>query len=195
MFAGTGLGGGYVLDGELVQGVGGNCGEIGHTCVDLRRKKAQLCGCGKRGCLETFGSKSGLLGYLRLQCPAPGPATASLDVLAPSWRTEMVGSKQLKKAARMDAVVDKAIKRAADALGAAAANVLTTTGCEAVIVGGGMVEELAGMWPRIIEAVHEHSFAGAALAPLVRKTVLGDLAVAVGAAAYCSRQHLARAAK
>jgi glucokinase len=191
VFAGTGLGAGYVLDGELVRGAGGCCGEIGHTCIDLRRKKAQLCGCGRRGCLETFASKSGLLGWLRERHPAPGPDTAALDRLAPEWRSAMVGSKQLRKAAKSDEVVERALRRAAEALGAAAANVLTTTGCEAVVLGGGLVEELPALWPRVLEAVEEHSFAGTTLAPLVRRTVLGDLAVAVGAAAYCRRRHLA----
>lgn len=67
---------------------------------------------------------------------------------------------------------------------------LTTTGCEAVVVGGGLVEEFKSLWPRVLEAVREHSFAGDALALLVHRTVLGDLAVAVGAAAYCRRRHL-----
>ena len=189
--------------------------------MDLRPKKAQLCGCGRRGCLETFASKSGLLGFLRARHPQPGPATAALDRLAPDWRAAMVGSKALKQAAKTDAAVDKAgcpspffslfssllfslpppltalqaLERAARALGAAAANVLTTTGCEAVVLGGGLVEEMGrSLWPRVMAAVHEHSFAGDALAPLVRRTALGDLAVAVGAAAYCRRKHQAEQA-
>jgi glucokinase len=63
-FVGTGFGGGYVTGGQLVN-KGGVAGEIGHTCIDLRAKKAQLCGCGRRGCVETFASKSGLLVWLR----------------------------------------------------------------------------------------------------------------------------------
>jgi len=56
LFVGTGLGGGYILNGELVSGPGHHAGEVGHTCIDLR-KKAQLCGCGKTGCVETYSSK------------------------------------------------------------------------------------------------------------------------------------------
>ena len=57
VFVGTGLGGGYIVNGELVQGPHHHCGEVGHTVIDLRKNKAQLCGCGKRGCAETVASK------------------------------------------------------------------------------------------------------------------------------------------
>ena len=50
VFAGSGLGAGFVVDGELVTGAAGCCGEIGHTCMDLRGKKAQLCGACVIGC-------------------------------------------------------------------------------------------------------------------------------------------------
>ena len=50
---GTGVGGGVVLDGEVVTGAGGLAGEVGHICVE---PDGLLCGCGKRGCLETLAS-------------------------------------------------------------------------------------------------------------------------------------------
>ena len=50
---GTGVGGGVVLGGELQTGEGGLAGEIGHICVT---PGGLLCGCGKRGCLETLAS-------------------------------------------------------------------------------------------------------------------------------------------
>jgi len=48
---GTGVGGGLILDGKLYRGCGFAAGEIGHIPVD---EKGPLCGCGQRGCLETF---------------------------------------------------------------------------------------------------------------------------------------------
>lgn len=52
---GTGVGGGFVLDGELFAGPGGMAGEIGHVVVDPR---GPVCGCGAQGCLETLASAS-----------------------------------------------------------------------------------------------------------------------------------------
>lgn len=55
---GTGLGSGIVVDGRLVYGHDGFAGEIGHIIV---RPNGRLCGCGRRGCLETYASVSGIV--------------------------------------------------------------------------------------------------------------------------------------
>ncbi|MFH2144188.1 MAG: ROK family protein [Bacteroidota bacterium] len=54
---GTGLGSGIVVNGQIVYGHDGFAGEIGHTTVD---PEGRSCGCGKKGCLETYVSASGL---------------------------------------------------------------------------------------------------------------------------------------
>ena len=54
---GTGLGSGIVVNGELVYGADGFAGEIGHTIVDPNGRE---CGCGRKGCLETYASASGI---------------------------------------------------------------------------------------------------------------------------------------
>lgn len=54
---GTGLGSGIVVDGNIVYGHDGFAGELGHINVKHRGRE---CGCGKRGCLETYVSATGL---------------------------------------------------------------------------------------------------------------------------------------
>ncbi|MCX6543217.1 MAG: ROK family protein [Acidobacteria bacterium] len=54
---GTGLGSGIVANGDLVYGADGFAGEIGHTTVD---PNGRFCGCGRRGCLETYASAPGI---------------------------------------------------------------------------------------------------------------------------------------
>jgi len=54
---GTGLGSGIIANGGLVYGADGFAGEIGHTIVD---PAGRWCGCGKRGCLETYASATGI---------------------------------------------------------------------------------------------------------------------------------------
>lgn len=54
---GTGLGSGIVVNGKLVYGHDGFAGEIGHTLVEIDGRQ---CGCGKRGCLETYASAPGI---------------------------------------------------------------------------------------------------------------------------------------
>lgn len=55
---GTGLGSGFVVNGELVYGHDGFAGELGHVIVE---KNGRLCGCGNRGCLETYASATGIV--------------------------------------------------------------------------------------------------------------------------------------
>ena len=53
MVVSTGVGGGIVLDGRLLDGAGGNAGHIGHVIVE---PGGRTCGCGARGCLEAEAS-------------------------------------------------------------------------------------------------------------------------------------------
>ena len=57
MVVSTGVGGGLVLDGRLLDGAAGNAGHIGHVIVE---PEGALCGCGAYGCLEAEASGSGI---------------------------------------------------------------------------------------------------------------------------------------
>lgn len=54
---GTGVGSGVVANGQLVYGHDGNAGELGHVIV---RRDGRPCGCGNKGCLETYTSATGV---------------------------------------------------------------------------------------------------------------------------------------
>ncbi len=56
---GTGLGSGFVVNGELVYGHDGFAGELGHTSIRPGESNRE-CGCGRKGCLETYVSASGI---------------------------------------------------------------------------------------------------------------------------------------
>jgi glucokinase len=58
MVVSTGVGGGIVLDGRLLDGAGGNAGHIGHVVVEPDGRR---CACGGRGCLEAEASGTGIL--------------------------------------------------------------------------------------------------------------------------------------
>src|SRR6476469_5928267 len=57
MVVSTGVGGGIVLDGHLLDGADGNAGHIGHVIVE---PDGALCACGARGCLEAEASGTGI---------------------------------------------------------------------------------------------------------------------------------------
>jgi glucokinase len=55
---GTGIGGGIVVDGKIVNGVHGSAGELGH--LNVIKDNGRLCNCGNHGCLETVASATGI---------------------------------------------------------------------------------------------------------------------------------------
>ncbi len=59
---GTGIGGGLILNGKLYEGNEGKGAELGHVCLILNGRS---CGCGRKGCLETYASASALLRMTR----------------------------------------------------------------------------------------------------------------------------------
>lgn len=59
---GTGVGGGIVMNGQLLHGIAGCAGEVGHITVDPNGFE---CTCGKRGCLETIASATGVVRVAR----------------------------------------------------------------------------------------------------------------------------------
>lgn len=63
MTLGTGVGGGVIAAGNLVRGVKGAGGELGHITVDFEAPFA--CTCGKKGCLETVASATGIVNLTR----------------------------------------------------------------------------------------------------------------------------------
>ena len=72
MVVSTGVGGGIVLDGRLLDGAGGNAGHIGHVIVE---PDGHECPCGARGCLEAEASGSAIA-----RITGAPPAEASLEV-------------------------------------------------------------------------------------------------------------------
>ncbi|MEO8243277.1 MAG: ROK family protein [bacterium] len=114
---GSGVGGGLVIDGRVVQGAGGHAGEWGHGPVI--QQPALACGCGLTGCLDTVGSARGLERLHRL---ATGETTDSVALLA-RWR-----------AGEPVVAVDQWLTLVSGVL----AMVVNLTGASVVPVGGGL---------------------------------------------------------
>ena len=190
LFIGTGIGGGYVVDGQVVRGVNYTGGEAGHTIIKMGGPQ---CNCGLQGCLEAIAAKVGMIKYMIRQVDKKGKKTL-LDEIEPNWR-QNVGSSALGKALKKnDKLVKKTLKRSANAIGVAAANLITATGVEAIIIGGGVIEELGDfLMPRIEKSLRANTFDNGSVGVPLLKSVLGDDAVALGTAWYVrtpENQHL-----
>lgn len=128
---GTGLGSGIIVNGELLYGADGFAGELGHTTVDPEGRE---CACGKRGCLETYVSATGLcrsVSELLGERLDPSP----LREVCPSKLT----SKLVYEAARGgDSIALAAFDRSARLLGMKLADAVAHTSPEAIFLSGGL---------------------------------------------------------
>jgi glucokinase len=128
---GTGLGSGIVANGELIYGHDGFAGEIGHTIVDPNGRQ---CGCGRRGCLETYASASGIRRTVEELLKKPTPSSELREI-----NFEQVTSKRIFEAAqRGDMLALEAFELTGRTLGLKLADSIAHTSPEAIILFGGL---------------------------------------------------------
>ena len=130
---GTGVGSGIVIDGKLVYGHDGFAGELGHFMVDLNGRQ---CGCGRKGCLETY-------------CSATGVARSAREFLAKSTEPSLLRDVPIEEIQSKD-VYDAAVKGdklaldifefTGKVLGTALANFITFSSPEAIVLFGGLAK-------------------------------------------------------
>lgn len=130
---GTGVGSGIVVNGQLLYGHDGFAGELGHVTM-VRGEEGRLCGCGRKGCLETY-------------CSATGVARTAREILAASSKPsllrdldpEKIESYDVYKAAIAgDEIAKEIFEATGKMLGEACADFATFSSPEAFIFFGGL---------------------------------------------------------
>jgi glucokinase len=130
---GTGLGSGFVVDGKLVYGQDGFAGEIGHTAIRPGESNRD-CGCGRKGCLETYVSATGLKRSL-LKIMADSNQPSELRKLS----FEELNAEIIHDAAkRGDYIAKRAFTHTGRMLGFKLADVVAHTNPEAIFLLGGL---------------------------------------------------------
>ncbi|MEO9964891.1 MAG: ROK family protein [Reichenbachiella sp.] len=129
---GTGLGSGFVVNGEIVHGHSGLAGEIGHVSVN---PDGRYCGCGRRGCLETYVSATGIKKTVfKMMADYTRPSVLR-DVSYNDMTAEMI-----TKAARdHDYIAIKAFEYTGQIFGQKLADTVVHTSPEAIFLFGGLV--------------------------------------------------------
>lgn len=130
---GTGVGGGIVVDGRLIEGSSGMGGELGHMSIvpDL---EAIQCGCGKMGCLETVSSATGII-RMANDAVERGDRTSLAELAT-------ITAKDVFDAAKVgDEVAQRIVSRAAFYLGKSMAAVAVIVNPSRFILGGGVSKD------------------------------------------------------
>jgi glucokinase len=137
IFVGTGVGGGLILNGQLHGGSRHAAGEVGHMIV---LADGPVCGCGKRGCLESVASRTAIERDIRLGLAA---GRASIITKLTDEGTKRLTSGVLAKAWRKgDPLLTEIMQRAQYYLGLLTASIVNLIDPEMIVFGGGVIEAL-----------------------------------------------------
>jgi len=175
---GTGIGGGLVAGGRLIEGGNGFSGEIGHMVVDIH---GPPCPCGKRGCWERFASGSGL-GRLGREAAEAGQAPAIVE-LAGGDPVAVRGEHVTAAATAGDPDALAVIGNFAWWVALGLANLANIFDPECIVLGGGLAGS-AGVFLEPVRTAFYDLVEAAEYRPVIRIVLaeLGQQAGAVGAA-------------
>ncbi|KAA9375292.1 ROK family protein [Microbispora cellulosiformans] len=201
MVVSTGVGGGLILGGRIVDGGTGNAGHVGHVVVD---PGGPPCGCGGNGCLEAVARGPGLAAWALAQGWSPGGAGSPGRTGSPGrarspedpggepsgqdgelYREEGTATARrlAADAAAGDPIALAAMTRAGRALGIAIASAVNLCDLDLVTIGGGLSQAGGLLFGPLEEALREHTRMGFAQRVRVVPAALGQDAGLVGAAA------------
>ncbi|MFA9559388.1 ROK family glucokinase [Evansella sp. AB-rgal1] len=174
---GTGVGGGIIAGGEIIHGESGMAGEIGH--ITSVTENGAPCNCGKKGCLETVASATGIA---RL-------ATELLSEYSSSTLQEIYNqngtltSKDVFDAAQeKDALAVNVVNQSAKYLGFALGNLANALNPETIVIGGGVSKAGDSLINSIKEYFNKYAIPKIAKETVIRTATLGNDAGVYGAA-------------
>ena len=146
---GTGVGGGVICHGNILDGAHGAGGEIGHICVNY--EETQACGCGRKGCLEQYASATGIARLARIRLSKPHGKTL-LEGKNISAKTVFDAVKQ------GDETATEIAEEFGRYLGYALANLAVVADPERIVIGGGVSHAGEALLPFIEKPFREKAF-------------------------------------
>ncbi|MGF2039962.1 MAG: ROK family protein [Nostoc sp. CmiVER01] len=154
----TGVGGGWILNGQPWRGTGGMAGEIGHIVVD---PAGPVCLCGKRGCVERLASGPYMAQNVReiLQKESSSRQVRQggevLRGLVGDDLTLLTGQLVSEAAAAGDNLAKEVLHKAAWALGVGIGNVANLMNPQRFVLGGGVMKAGENFWQVVRQVARE----------------------------------------
>ena len=182
LFIGTGVGGGVITRGALLQGCTGSAAELGHVTVD---PNGPVCRCGNRGCLEAFAGGWAVARRARDALTATPTDGAILREIAGS--PDRVTAATVVAAADLgDPLSQQILHDAGAALGIGTASIVNAFNPCLVVLGGGVMAGVPRWIDLAAQAVRSRALAANAAAVGLRAAALGPQAGVIGAAAWAA---------
>ena len=183
VWAGTGVGGGLVLDGRPSEGAFGGAGEFGHMIV---RADGALCGCGRRGCVEAYAGRANMEREAAVAAEN-GQKTKLFSIMEDKGKDRLTSSVWSKALKKDDELATRLIDEAVEALGIGVGSVVNLLDLDCVVVGGGLAEKLG---QEFVDRIAEAAAPWTMVTDVPRRFVLaelGDDSGVVGAAELARR--------
>jgi glucokinase len=133
---GTGVGGGVIIDGRVIEGEHSHGGELGHLRIDMP-DRGRLCGCGARGCLEAYASATNVTARAREEM-ASSRAPSKLREYFTANDNVLTAEVIFNLAADGDALATKVADDTAYYLALGACAITAAVDPEMIVFGGGM---------------------------------------------------------
>jgi glucokinase len=181
IFVGTGIGAGIVQNGRLYSGFTGTAGEVGHMIIQAG---GRICGCGGRGCLEAYASRTAITKAIMAEIHHGRDSILASDVEFQLKEGETIIRSGLLADAlnHGDALVTEIITEAADYLGYGLGSVMNFYNPECIILGGGVIEAVDLLFERAVHRARITALSEPARKTNIIRTKLGDFSGVVGAA-------------
>ena len=156
----TGIGGGIIVNGELVYGRNYSAGEAGHMII---LPDGPLCSCGRRGCIEALASGSAIAREakaLLLKEGQGGPGRTGLLWEITGGDPERLTAKEVgEAAAKGDPLALSVLEKAFRYLGIAVGNLVNLLNPEIVVIGGGVAALGPLLFRPVVQAMEATAFA------------------------------------
>lgn len=169
---GTGVGGGIVLQGKLWRGVDGTAGEIGHIIVE---PEGVACGCGGRGCLESYASATATVRQAR-ELVAESPSSSL------HREPKLTAATIYAHAQAGDTVAQEVFRRVGYNLGLGLTSLINIFNPELIIIGGGAAAGWDAFMPHLQAEIMARAFKVPAARAQIVPALCGDDAGILGAA-------------
>lgn len=176
---GTGVGGGIILNGKMLSGVNGAGGEIGH--MQVKDDENEVCGCGKKGCLEQYTSATGIVRTANI-------TLNNTDKPSKLRHVQYVSAKEIFDAAKEgDDLAMELVENHGKCLGRALAQIACVVDPEVFVIGGGVSKAGDMLINMAAKHYEENAFHACKNAGFKLATLGNDAGIYGGAGAILSK--------
>ncbi len=179
LFVGTGVGGGIVSGGRLLEGCHNTAGELGHITIVSRGRR---CHCSNHGCLEAYAG--GWAIAERAQEAVSGDPEAGQCLLTLAGNVQEISAATVTQAyTDGDLLASCLVEETAQYLAAGVVSIINAFNPCLLVLGGGVIQGLSGYVRKVERTVRENALQAAVEGLRIVTTTLSDKAGVIGAAA------------